>query len=363
MVRNIVAGGWVIVCLLSGCSAGEANSERVDNKVDFVCTDPDATNAAVAMLAANIGRELGRWEFTTDFYKYTGYGSQLMVGLTATGLARCGGSCPLVSSLLALQDSRTDNSVVFGSQWLSSSALAARLTAGFDNQSSCSGGGQCPYEAHALSSAVVTDGGNCDMQLFTYDAKTPGGALLTSPSALNNALYWTTDNGTVNPYIAFQSNALTVTIDPTGNLSPFTPLSNNEMCQKLSLTNLNGTPCSCSASFLYGGELRNDIPLTPSTYYCRSTAPTEVCQKLSLTNINDTPCTCYQNGSNIRNGVLRNDQYLTPKTYYCRDKSNVCQWLSPKTLQGHPCTCPARGVVNGVLQPSQQLTPGIYYCN
>jgi hypothetical protein len=347
------------VAVGSGCSGGDARSEATAEVTEAVCSSPDATSAAVATIAEVIGRELHRWELTTDFYKYTGYQNQLMLGLTATGLAQCGGSCPLTASLLALQDPRMDQKVVFGSQKLSAAAFASELTTGFDNQASCNATQQCPYEAHVLGTPFAASGGNCDLQLYTYSASAPGGGNLNNVANLDNALFWTAHNGP-NPYIAFQSTTTSVTIDPTGGLSPLSPWLDAEICQKFSLSNINGTPCTCAANNVYSnGQLQNLHPQVPMTYFCVQAG--DVCQKFSTTSLNGTPCTCAANNI-YTGGVLKNAYPQVPMTYFCMRTSDLCQWQSAVDVTGTACTCAPSGISNGSLQASESLTPNIYYC-
>jgi hypothetical protein len=43
----------------------------------------------------------------------------------------------------------------------------------------------------------------------------------------------------------------------------------DEICMKASLTDLNGTPCTCASTGVTNGQLKNDDPLAPRTYRCR----------------------------------------------------------------------------------------------
>jgi hypothetical protein len=261
------------VSSLAGCST-EATTELTAEQSAAICANPEGTNAAIAALAVAITQELHRWNLTTDFYVKTGFNNQQVLALTQAGLNACGGSCPITTEILAMQDSRMDQKVVFGGAKLSSWSFASRLVTGFGNQRACQTGGRCPFVSHVFGyDPATTTPGACDT-LFTFSVAKPasmgGGALTaTQVSQLNNALVWTTGNGP-NPYIAFQSTASTVTIDPTGNLNPPGQTTGSEICQKLSLSNINGTPCTCAANNVYSnGKLKNDISLTPKTYYCR----------------------------------------------------------------------------------------------
>jgi hypothetical protein len=258
---------------LAGCSTA-ATTEVTAEDTAAVCSNPEGTNAAIAALAVGMSQELHRWQITTDMYVKTGYNNQQVLALTQAGLNACGGSCPITSEILAMQDSRMDQKVVFNGVKMSSWSFASRLVTGFSNQVACQNGGRCPFVAHMFSyNPATTTAGSCDT-LFTFPVGKPGsqgGGPLTAAQVtqLSNALVWTTGNGP-NPYIAFQSTASTVTIDPTGNLNPPGQTTGSEICQKLSLSNINGTACTCAANNVYSnGQLLNDQYLTPKTYYCR----------------------------------------------------------------------------------------------
>ena len=262
------------IASITGC-ASQASTELTAEDTAAVCANPEGTNAAIAALAVGISQELHRWNISSDFYVKTGYNNQAVLALTQAGLNACGGSCPITSEILAMQDSRMDQKVVFNGVKLSSWSFASRLVSGYDKQVTCQKGGWCPFTTgHMFGyNAATTAAGACDT-LFTFTVTKPGsqgGGPLTADqiSQLKNALVWTAANGD-NPYIAFQSTANTVTIDPTGNLNPPGQTTGSEICQKLSLTNISGTPCTCAANNVYSrGQLRNDQPLTPKTHYCR----------------------------------------------------------------------------------------------
>jgi hypothetical protein len=274
-MKNFVPLVLAAVALSSfaGCST-ETAPEMTAEETAASCYNPEGTNAAIAALATAMSQELHRWQVTTDFYEFRGTYNQLQLGLTQAGLNACGGDCPMTREILRYQDARLDQKIVFNGVKLSSWSFASRLTTGWENQKVCQQGGRCPFPAHMFGyDPAATSPGACDT-LFTFSVTKPGsmgGGPLTAGEAaqLNNALVWTTGNGP-NPYIAFQSTESTVTIDPTGNLNPPGQTTGSEVCQKLSLTNISGTPCTCAANNIYSnGQLKNDQPLTPKTYYCR----------------------------------------------------------------------------------------------
>ena len=257
-----------------GCSS-ETAPEMTAQEAAAVCANPEGTNAAIAALANAMATEAHRWQILSDFYIYRGFNNQAMLGLTQAGLDACGGSCPITSEILKYQDSRMDQKIVFNGTKLSSWSFASRLVTGYENQRTEQRAGRLPFPAHTFSFDPATGSapGACDT-LFTFSVAKPasaGGGSLTAAevSSLNNALKWTTGNG-ANPYIAFQSTASTVTVDPTGNLNPPGQTTGSEICQKTSLTNINGTPCTCAVNNIYSnGQLKNDDPGATRTYFCR----------------------------------------------------------------------------------------------
>jgi hypothetical protein len=254
---------------IAGCST-ESATEMTAEEASAVCANPEGTNAAIAALTAAISQELHRWQVTTDFYEYRGSNNQLMLGLTSAGLAACGGSCPKTSEILKYQDSSMDQKIVFGTVRLSSWSFASRLTTGWENQGVNQRAGRAPFAAHVFG-VPTTAPGACDT-LFTFPVAKPAGGGNLSVAEINqlsNALIWTTGNGP-NPYIAFQPGVNTVTVDPGGNLNPPGQTTGSDTCQKVSMTSLNGQPCTCADRNIYSnGQLKNDDPNATKTYFCR----------------------------------------------------------------------------------------------
>ena len=265
---------------LQGCATDASTESLSAEDQAATCFNPEGTNAAIAALAVAMAQELHRWQVTSDLYIYRGYNNQEMLGLTSAGLAACGGSCPMTSNILAMQDSRMDQKVVFNGVKLSSWSFASRVVTGFRNQQSCQSGGWCPFVTHVFGwkpdntyTNFTTAPGACDT-VFTFGVTRPSAqnhAALTSTEMnnLKNALKWTEANGP-NPYIAYSNTTSTVSIDPTGDLNPPGQTTGAEICQKFSMTDINGTPCTCAANNIYSnGALKNDLTATPKTYYCR----------------------------------------------------------------------------------------------
>ncbi len=277
-----VAMTLAAVASLAGCAAEPGSQAQMTAEDQAaMCSNPEGTNAAIAALATAITKELHRWQILTDFYEYRGYNNQLMLGLTSAGLQACGGTgCPETQNMLALQDSRMDQAVVFNGTKLSSWSCASPLPTGYEHQRACTSNRQCPFVAHVFGYQngqwvqPTTAPGACDT-MFTFPVSAPvsaGGAPLTSTQVaqLSNALIWTSGNGP-NPYIAFQPTASTVSIDPTGQMNPPGQQTGNDVCNIYSPdVNLNGQPCTCAANNITSnGQLKNDKPMTRSTFYCR----------------------------------------------------------------------------------------------
>jgi hypothetical protein len=126
----------------------------------------------------------------------------------------------------------------------------------------CQQEGLCPFPEHTLASSSDVTSSKCGYR-YSYRVD------VAESHVLKNALEWANKDG-ANPYIAFESAPGVVSIDPTGVIGPLTPGGGSEICQKTSLTDISGTPCTCAYYGIYSnGYLRNDRALTPRTYYCR----------------------------------------------------------------------------------------------
>jgi hypothetical protein len=241
-----------LAALASACAVEAPTEEEMNlgTAEEATCTNPEGTNAMIAALAVAIGRELKRWQITTDFRLVAGPNWQTFMELTPTGLAQCSNGCANVKALLFFQDARYDGQVVFpGGIKLSSYSYASRLVAGYGEQKVCEGRpannndpNNCAAEQHKLTLAYTSPGA-CDIN-YTFNARTPSGGMLTKPALLKNKLLWT---GTTNPYVAFTSTNSTVTIDPTWGLNDGDNTASGScqtVCTKISTTtNYVGTCC------------------------------------------------------------------------------------------------------------------------
>jgi len=262
----------VAAASFAGCAMESndlASSEQSEEQAAVACSNADGTNGMIAALAVAAGQEMHRWNVLTDFYEFRGFQSQLMLGITAAGKTACGGSCPAVANILAFQDSRLDQKAVIAGTKLNSWSFASRLTAGWDKQKACSQGGWCPSQAHQFAPASSITPANCNTSmLFSFPVTKPGGGALTPAqiAQLNNALVFTTAAGT-NPFVEFTSTATSVSVGDVGGMVP--GQSEPGPCQQFSATNISGTACSCAATGVVAGTLKNDQALAPSTYFCR----------------------------------------------------------------------------------------------
>jgi hypothetical protein len=249
LVSAVVASS-MIVGLASGCAVEGADEADIGSVEEASCSNAQGTNAMIAALAVAIGRELKRWNVTTDFQLVTGAYNQQHLALTPTGLAQCTNGCANVKALLFFQDARYDQQVVFpGGEKLSSWSYAARLVAGYNEQKVCEGRpknnndpNNCPAEEHKLTLAGTSPGA-CDIN-YTFAARSSSGGMLQNPALLRNKLLWT--GGANNPYVAFTSTNSTVTIDPTWGLNDgdnTTSGSCQTVCTKVSTTTNYANRC------------------------------------------------------------------------------------------------------------------------
>jgi hypothetical protein len=84
-------------------------------------------------------------------------------------------------------------------------------------------------------------------RIFTFDATTPTGGALRSPSQLKNKLIYV--GYPENPYLAFSSTGTTVSIDPTFGLNETSTTSTGACtaaCLKMSSADVTGRCCSCN---------------------------------------------------------------------------------------------------------------------
>jgi len=262
----------------AGCSAetGTPSAMQTAQDTQATCANPEGTNAAIAALTEAITHELHRWQITTDFYVGTGTNNQQVLKLTSAGLQACGGSCPETQNMLSFQDSTMDQTLIMDGTRVSSWSYASRVVTGFGNQVSCQRNNQCPFPAHVFgfrNGAWVQPtvaAGACDT-LFTHVVSAPGGAALTATQVgqLKNALVWTTGNGP-NPYIAYQSTASTVSIDPSGGVNtPSTPPGGVYGCNPFDNTmNLTGLACTCDTTGITGVLKQTKPVAQPNQYYC-----------------------------------------------------------------------------------------------
>ncbi|MES1179549.1 MAG: hypothetical protein ABUL62_34855 [Myxococcales bacterium] len=275
---SVVLMGIGILGLASACSveATSAEQEAVGSTDQaLVCANQDGVNAYMAALGSAAGREIGRWLPTRDFQWNN---TTWKLELSSYGKRRCDdGKCFNVQELLNMQNSAANNLVVFpGGAKLNTDALVSRLKANWDRQVTCNdrpdnhSGDDCPTEYHELTLTKIASGA-CD-KLFTFKATaTDGTSLLKEPAQLKNQLTflgYNPDSNVTNPYLAFQSTASTVAIDPTVGLNEGDSTSSGSCaaaCTMISSTSVVGQCCSCNGVT----KTYSRSPFSASTYLCR----------------------------------------------------------------------------------------------
>lgn len=206
--------------MLAGCAVeADQVGENTADDAQAVCAADDATQAMLAALASTMATEMGEIELYSDFYIFRGAYNQEQLGISSKGIGKCSAAsngCENTKFLLMFQDaSKYDQKLTFGTSKLSSWTYASSLATGWRNLSSCIPGGWCKYPAHVLTLAS-TNSTSCG-SFFTYNVKSPSGAVITDTNQLKNALMWTNANGT-NNYIQFSSGPGTITFDPEGGV-------------------------------------------------------------------------------------------------------------------------------------------------
>jgi len=259
---------------LPGCGAGDigADDPGMDGSATLdegdigtaeqglmSCSNPDGTNAAMAALAVNVARELGRWHTSVDFVNGWN-GIALASGSDANGpigKSRCAdGVCARVQAILDMQSSAAQGKVYFQGSGttkvlLDPNALKSRISAKYEEQKVCDNaprdgtGSDCTTELNKLTYVSNTPGG-CDTN-FTFSVTTPSGAALRYPTQLQNEVKFADSQ---NPYINFQNlGGGKISIDPTYGLADDGVTSTGSCtaaCTKISTTNIAGSCCSCA---------------------------------------------------------------------------------------------------------------------
>jgi len=252
---------------LAGCSVEAGEAEAVGETAQAACANNDGTNAMLALLANAMGKELGRWELTTDFERFRGFNNQEMLRVKAT--APCTNGCTLIKTLLQFQDSRLDGAFVLADGTrVNSWVFASRLATGYNVMQACSAtSNQCPYEKHKLTFSS-TAAGVCSL-LNTYGAQKATGGNLTTPANLKNALKFTDANGP-NPFIAFTSTPTTVSIGTSAEIEPGRPNGCTVYNPPTATPRLDGAACTCPGIAAPATLKRvTTNPTTPNVLYCR----------------------------------------------------------------------------------------------
>jgi hypothetical protein len=213
-----------------------------------LCANGDGVNSAMAALAVATAKELRRWQPSKDFTIDSSY----RLALSTTGKAQCAdGKCWNTQAILDLQRA-THNTVKFGSVIFNADNFRSRLNSEYNEQKICESragapGSNCPAEDHKLTYKSAKAGA-CDT-IFTFDATTPTGSLLKTPSLLKNKLIYV--GYPENEYLAFSSTGTTVSIDPTIGLNDTGTTaagSCTATCTKVSSASIVGQCCSCNGA-------------------------------------------------------------------------------------------------------------------
>jgi hypothetical protein len=201
---------------LAGCVAESGDNELTEQELGALeCDNRDGTNAAIALVAEAMARDLGRWDILNDFETVRGNYNMMEMRLKSTTVCLpTSNNCELLRSVLSMQDATTDLQNKINGQRLNAYAFSARLVAGVDVMRACVPGRWCPYEPHKLTFQSVSPSAcGLDTHLTKYGAQKATGGNLVTPANLKNALKFTEANGQ-NPYLQFASTATTVSIDP-----------------------------------------------------------------------------------------------------------------------------------------------------
>jgi hypothetical protein len=273
-IASFVSLTVAAAALSAGCAVDVADEAALGGAEEALCPNPEGTNLMLATLAVAIAKDMNRWNLVGDFEKYRGYNNQEMIRIkSASRTLLCGAStCANVDAILALQDSRNDQKIVFSDGTkLSSWTFAARLVAGWDRQKTCEDRkkngdpNSCSSELHYLT-YTDTYPGTCDggQIMMTKFAATKGnsngtnaGGALQYPAQLQNKLIWA-ENGNLNtnPYLQFNvlPGGLDIEIDPgqcmTGDPGCVEQGSGTcanawQACQRFSVPNIVGQCCTC----------------------------------------------------------------------------------------------------------------------
>jgi hypothetical protein len=201
---------------LAGCVAETGDTELTEQELGaLACDNRDGTNAAIALVAEAMARDLGRWDILNDFETVRGNYNMMEMRLKSTTVCKpTSNNCELLRTVLSMQDATTDLQNTINGQRLNAYAFSSRLVAGVDVMRACVPGRWCPYEPHKLTvKSVGPSACGADTHLTTFTAEKATGGNLVNPANLKNALKFTEANGQ-NPYLQFASTATTVSIDP-----------------------------------------------------------------------------------------------------------------------------------------------------
>jgi hypothetical protein len=252
-----------IAGLGAGCNQEALRSEELGEAQAAMCAGGNGVHAVMAALAVATAMELGRWQSVSDFEVA---GGELV--LTDTGKSRCDdGACWNTQAILDPQRGGSD--IEFEHAQFHGDVFRRRLVHQHAEQLRCAArGGRghsgCAAEPHALS--FDTSDADACTTVFTFDATTPEGGILSDPASLANALVFV--GYPENQYLAFASTDRSVSVDPTYGLNedPSTSAGScSATCTKISSSDVSGDCCACGGTT--GAYVRSTF--STSVYLCQ----------------------------------------------------------------------------------------------
>jgi hypothetical protein len=229
---TLTLGALSLVALASACNAdvGDAQEELgTSEEAVTACTNDQATFAVMASMAAAAAKDMKRWLPGRDLQWNS---STWKLELSQYGRARCpvvgydsAGApikeCKAFNCWLSLQND-TAQGMQFGGQALDVGVLRNRMYSYWQRQTTCLSrpdngfGDDCPAERHDLVMSGTVPSNTCaggvDIWYHAYYGDTTMNLSATDAAQLKNQLLWA--GGTDNPFLAFDSSAGNVKLDP-----------------------------------------------------------------------------------------------------------------------------------------------------
>ena len=249
-----------------GCAVAPGGSEMdamaeedLGSTVNAACNSMQEIYPLKAALAVSMAREMGRLDPVNDLWK----GDRVYISWT--GLSRCQsrgfGNCTNTQAILDLQLTTVNNYI--SQNTFSATTFREDLKASFDRQVSHENNLRMNYPSrvpqdHTLSQkGTFTAAGACGVH---FDFWASGNAVNNIQERL--VFFGAPDN----QFLAFQSTAYTIAIDPTGTLNGDTGTTSGSTILACTSTNLTlkDKACTCNSKT---GVLR-PAPWNANTLYC-----------------------------------------------------------------------------------------------